>query len=194
MGQTGSGKSTLAAPLIADKPHLLIIDPKRQFEPAQEEYSTIHRPEDLPGARESVILYRPTPDDDELESYDRVLRWVYNRKNTFLYIDELLSLVGGPHTYPRYLKILYSQGRALNIGILGATQRPSGVPLFCISESQYFYMFHLSLKRDRQRMAEFMGERVEGDLQDRYSFWYYNQYARSPARELKLRIGATNVK
>lgn len=186
-GQTGSGKSTLAKYLIRDRRNLLVIDPKHEFDPGRPHkiVKTLHG---LSRSREDCIVYRPEPEDNDPDRYDILFRWVYERRNTFVYIDELTAVTKSALSYPMWLRAIYVQGRSMGIGILAATQRPTLIPLFCLSEAQKFWSFYLLLQNDRRRMAEWMGEIVETEPQERYGFYYKNTLTRERTREYVLKL------
>lgn len=188
VGQTGTGKSTLANYLIQDKRNLVVLDAKHEFQLARE-HVIMHGPDQLSKKTDDVILYRPSPEFANQESYDRVFHWIYDRRNTFLYIDEATALLGRTgFSYPEWLRALYNQGRSLGIGVLASSQRPSNLPLFMFTESFKFWKFYLLLKRDNERMAEFMGERVLSNHKNPHSFYYRSILSTSPAREFVLKL------
>ncbi len=186
-GQTGSGKSTLARYLILPQPHLLIVDPKREYK-IDRPHKIYDNLEKLSRSRDDCIIYRPKPEEMEPERYDRLFKWIFERRNTFVYIDELTAVTKSALSYPMWLRAIYVQGRSLGIGILAATQRPTMIPLFCLSEAQSFWSFYLLLQADRRRMAEWMGEIVEGEPSQKYGFYYKNTSSRDKTREYVLKI------
>ena len=188
VGQTGSGKSTLAKVIIEDKQPLLIIDPKREFEPFQGFDVIAEKPRDLSGVKFTTLVYRPTPEYSEPDDYEDVFKWVYYTGDMFVYIDELTAVTGGPLSYPKWLRALYVQGRSLNIGTLAATQRPSMIPTFTLSESRKFWKFFLLMRKDNERMAEFMGEEVLEPHRGAHSFYYKDIMSSGRAKEYELQI------
>ncbi len=143
------------------------------------------------------VIWRPTADEiDDPWIINDVLRQVYNKKNTRLWIDELMGLVRGPASYPPYLKALYTQGRSRRCGILSCTQRPSGIPLFALTESDVFIKFMLRMEQDQKRMATMMGNQViepktypaESVHNHEHSFFLLRSGDREP-REYLLDIG-----
>jgi len=185
-GRTGTGKTTVSKVIMAEKKFLLVIDPKREFETFQE-YEIVNEPQQLEETarktkNEKAIIYRPLPENiDNYEFYNLCLKWAFLRENTFVYIDELLSVVRNPMSYPSYLRAIYTQGRSKNVGILSATQRPANIPMFTKSECEYFWKFQLTLPKDQIAMSEYMGEEViEPDEFPKksvhsspYSFYFY---------------------
>lgn len=109
--------------------------------------------------------------------YENLWRWVWDNfqgKGITLYIDELyLTLRGNPNG-GTYLNALYTQGREKKIGTWASMQRPSRIPLICLSESEWIFQFRLSLENDRKRMKEIMGPDAMQSLQG-HQFLVYNQ-------------------
>jgi hypothetical protein len=201
------GKSTLANILIFDKPNLFVLDVKRNFELSRD-YFLASTPDEIERAdRErkpgrSAILYRPLPEYASYDELDLIYKWIYRRTNTFLYIDEMTATVGRSSlSYPPSLRSLITQGRGLGIGVLMATQRPSNLPLYVFSESQKFWKFFLLLRKDQQRMAEWMGDAVleprdfprrsahSGD----YTFFYRDITMRAGS-SIEYRLGEKTVR
>lgn len=173
VGKTGSGKTVLEKKLIdvlAVDNDVVIIDPKcgGDFDyPATEDYKV------LPAIirQNGIGVYKPPIIEDGIDHYDYVLKWIYDRSETVLVIDELYGLSQNGYTYPTWLKALYTRGRSRGITILACTQRPRGVPRFCISEVENFYVFNLGLKDDRKLLANELGESVMEQPAE-YAFWY----------------------
>jgi hypothetical protein len=207
LGQTRSGKTTLAEYLLIGKRNLVIIDPKHQFNPPFEQ-SIVYDPDELPDAARRIykiqkehpnrliaINYRPSIDALEDSDIDRVLRWIFNRENTLVYVDELTAIVKGPQSYPRGLRAIYTMGGSKNVGILAGTQRPSYLPRFVFSETDTFWQFYLGLQDDRETAAEWMnppsedGRRARALINsEKYSFWFYQQGMTGP-QQYKLQLG-----
>ena len=84
----------------------------------------------------------------------------FERGNTFTYIDEVTTIIPHAQRYPMYLRAIYTQGRGRRCGILTATQRPSGIPLYFSTEAGRFWKFFLANEDDQKRMAQYMGPEV----------------------------------
>lgn len=182
VGMTESGKSTLAEALLTQGryPYIVIIDPKGTFKYPG---AVATCPEDLGRLqRERIIIYRPGYQYLTMGEYDRVLEWVYRRGNTFLYIDEVFGLSDNGYTYPYALKAIYTRGRELNIGVLAATQRPSGIPTYTRTESNILIAFELQEETDRKRMSATMGKEVYINPPKSHTFWYYHNKAGGKAK------------
>jgi hypothetical protein len=182
LGKTGSGKSVLAKRMIESYPGLIvIIDPKATFKYRSE---LVESAEDFKSAEGRVLTVRLDPDiKNQTEEYNKILKEVYYEGNTLLYIDELYGLSENNRTYPSYLNAIYTRGRELNITILAASQRPTWIPLFCLSESEYFYVFQLTMEKDRKRVAEIVSPDFS-EASTNYDF----RFARSDSSDQKTEL------
>lgn len=177
MGQTGTGKSTLAPMLFPPNGHILVIDPKGMFggPGGLDDFQMVRNLHSLRWSRKSRIQLRLHPRLDDGETWDRVFWWIWERKNTFVYIDEI-NLVS-PGAFPiGGLRACITTGRERGVGILSATQRPAGIPRILRTESEWTYAFHLSTDDDLEAVAESMENdvvihrRAQG-----HQFWVHRQ-------------------
>ncbi len=166
VGQTGSGKSVMAKQLLLSTElwPVVIVDTKHEIELDDKSFpiaQTMVEVKRLLNRKVHGIRVRPSPEDlNEVEYYNELFKIIYDHKNVRLWIDELLGCVRGPTSFPYYLKALYTQGRSRGCGILACTQRPSGVPLFTLTESDVYLKFRLRMQVDQKRMSEMMGNSV----------------------------------
>jgi ABC-type dipeptide/oligopeptide/nickel transport system ATPase component len=185
VGRTGSGKSTLAASLLTQFPYVVVIDEKGRFQlPWSRTAKTpaeLFRQEIKPFEPQ---IYKPDLPHWQLEEYDKVFRWVFERQNTTLYVDEIGAAVNGPNSPPYYGGCI-TRGRELNIRVISGTQRPSRIPINLLSEADHYVMYSLQWEDDRKRMAQLMGEEVLIPLTDPHAFYYY-EVGGGPARQYIL--------
>ena len=175
VGKTRTGKTTLAMQILPKYLNVLAIDPlhvlKKKLPPG---YIIAGTPEGLPFAalRGKLILYQPRPEAMNWESYDRVYKWAFDRKNTMIYTDEGLRVMRSNGQAPPYMEACYTAGRQRGVGMITCTQRPAKVDLRVMSEAEHYVCFQLKLRADRERMAEVMeSERVLTPARG-HSFWY----------------------
>lgn len=180
VGKTGSGKTYLARMLVSQLDRVIVIDPKGSIKDKADwgldEWSPEVEKDIMSGAAVRARYTTDPETDDYQAAYEEIFRLAFQAKNIVVYIDELYGVIREGGRGGKWLRNLYTQGRELNVGTWGATQRPSWVPLFCISECEFFWVFRLQLAKDRARMAEIMGEKVmiEIDRRDKYGFWFYS--------------------
>ena len=175
VGKTGSGKTFLMKYLTRGLKRLMVLDPKAMIDPAEWhlDWVTTGGLRDLTKGKDARLLVR-TYDSSEWASF---LTTAWEATNVVVYIDELYALVEfGRIAPPRILSQLYTQGREKKVGVWGATQRPAWVPMFSISECDWFFAFRTQLQDDRKRLAELMGPEVlePVPVSDKYGFWMYS--------------------
>jgi DNA helicase HerA-like ATPase len=202
VGKTGSGKSFLMRFLVKQLRRCLVLDPKSMIDPVEWnlEWATQHGIRDLDRGKDVKLLVRGT----DMQDWTYWLQAAWDVGNVVVYIDELYALVDfGQAKAPQILSRLYTQGRERLVGVWGATQRPSWVPMFTMSESDWFFMFRVQLGDDRKRLAELMGESVLEPVPDRHGFWEYNTEWDYPlyvpqlivkAPEKQIEVAASTVK
>lgn len=104
------------------------------------------------------------------------------------FFDEGYSL----NRYSKALEALYTQGRSLQLPCITLSQKPKYLTPFTFSEADFFQIFHLNDKKDRQRVEEFVPGDLERRLPDFHSLWYdvgvdkVSEFSPVPARETIL--------
>ena len=179
-GRTGSGKTYFERYVLAGIQRLVALDPKGTLgrmapEWNLEDWSDRGRRKLLAG--EPVRLRVPPPPvdvGDDPRYWDTYIRDVYRAGNCILYLDEIYGVVPPGSKPPPSLTACYTRGRELGIGVHGCTQRPAWVPLFAMSEADWFFVFRLTLDEDRRRLASFMGASVMEPIKDRHGFLSYH--------------------
>lgn len=151
-GQTGSGKTTLAELLLRFRRYVVVYDAKGMLR--WDGYAVYRSFDKLCKARESRLIYKPAWENqydtnpDETEAF---FTWVYMRRNTTCYVDELFSVCRGD-IYPPHLGACLTRGRELGIELWSATQRPMRVPQVALSEAESTACFKLKMPQDRIRV------------------------------------------
>lgn len=178
-GRTGSGKSYLARRWVRGWRSGVAVDHKWNGIP----------PAELPGwqvvdgfraaleawPRIPRIIVRPHPGDLERGAgYDELAQRVLRAGWTGWYDDEVANVapIGRILTG---LERLYGEGRARQVPVVVATQRPIGVHNKLLSEADHLVIFQLQLPGDRDKLASFAGEQLTDPrlLQERHSFAHY---------------------
>lgn len=176
VGKSGCGKTTLALALVESMPRpVLIVDTKYSEgigdHAARHGWPIVNA---FPNVLEDVIVWRPTPlelsDPPTLDLYlDTLLQ---AKKPVSLYLDELYQLQTAGRAGPGLIG-LYTRGRERGFCILGGSQRPAWLSLFCLTESSKYFIMRLDLPQDKKRMAEITDDPqiAASSIGDRY-FWY----------------------
>jgi hypothetical protein len=108
-------------------------------------------------------------------NYERLFEYLYQQRNLTIYVDELYAVLPPSGRSP-YLQALYTRGRELGIGTWGSMQRPSWVPLYTLSESEWIYLFRLQLQADRKRMMEMIGDAAGAELKGHELLVYHQSW------------------
>lgn len=197
VGKTGSGKTYGAYQFLRDVPRLIVIDPKHSEGIAEWGLEQWDGPVSVPRWRDVVrrginhherrfvqqrkilsgkenfqYVFSPAPDYD----YESLWGWIWDNlqgRDVTIYIDELYLTLKN-NTGGKYLRALYTQGREKGIGTWASMQRPTLVPLICLTECEWFFVFRLTLDDDKKRMSKIIGKEAMADLKG-HSFFMYNQ-------------------
>jgi DNA helicase HerA-like ATPase len=173
-GKTGSGKTYLARLLLANVQRLIVIDPKATLEswsieiPSSRDWSKFGH--DKPGRYR--ILAPIT--SDPVDWYESLFARLYAMGNLTVYIDEAYAITPPGSQPGAWLSALYTRGRERGISVWAATQRPAWIPLFMLSEADWFFMFRLQLAEDRKRMAALIGNAVFAPIPDKHGLFVYH--------------------
>lgn len=184
-GMTGTGKSFLCENYLRTYDYVVKLDTKGETDERRMmgvspwdgleenvDFTVVRHFEELDDVETPKIIYVPDYDEQTLDNFNVFLRWVFERQNTILWIDELLSL-GTASSYPKELGRIMTQGRSKNVGVWCCTQRPSGIPSIVTANVSYIFCFALALPQDRKRIVETSGIPKMMEIPDGYNFWYY---------------------
>lgn len=154
---------------------VVVIDPKAEFWVDKKKDLVIENPKDLPKSDTTrPIIYRPDPDFDSQDDYERVFRWLYKVKNCAVIIDEVYAVAPSMQRARMY-KALLTRGRSLGIATYSATQRPRNIPVEILTESEHRFIFRLDLDDDRRRIFEATGRsEFLKPVPAQYTFRYQN--------------------
>jgi energy-coupling factor transporter ATP-binding protein EcfA2 len=168
-GQTGSGKTTLARVLLQQRKYVVILDSKGTIKwPGYTRVESFRKLTELEPEAHPKIVYHPTYWEEKNGTMDAFFRWVYDRRNCTLYVDELMGCTRGDD-YPDYYGACLTRGRELKIEVWSGTQRPKNIPQVSMSEAEHAFIFRLRMPQDRVRVQEVAGidARLIGQLRKR---------------------------
>ena len=171
VGRTGSGKTQAAAWLLSeahfDKQPYIIFDYKLdELLNASDLIKEIGVEEKLPTAP-GIYIVHPLPEIDD-ERAEQMLMRIWKQENVGVYIDEgyMLPQKAG-------LRAILTQGRSKKIPVIMLSQRPSQILRFCVSESDYFMIFHQNDRRDQKCINEFTPKGFAyTEVPEYHSKWY----------------------
>ncbi len=186
-GKTGTGKTYLARHLTQRLTRLVVLDGKGtlgswELEPWDREARRALKANEP--IRTRVVLGSVT--GDPVDYWVSVLETLYSVSNVTIYIDEVYMIIDPGTRAPAIFTALYTQGRELGIGVWAATQRPTWIPLVCMSEAEHFWMFRLNLEEDRKRMSAFMGPDVMQPIRDVHGYYYMRDVWDDPIYQAKF--------
>lgn len=139
---------------------------------------------DNPG-KKGLYIIRPLPHELDSDECENFLWRMHKRKRIGMWFDEGYMM----NKFSKALNALYTQGRDLQIPLITLSQKPKYLSQFALSESDFFQVFQLNDKKDRQRVNEFMPADLERRLPDFHSLWYdvsrdkVSEFSPVPARE-----------
>lgn len=188
-GGTGSGKSVLADVYTAGAEETVIkIDIKddtyarrRDGDPIwrglveNEDFEVVSSLEDVKKSEFRKIIYVPPFEEQTLENYNELARYVYTEGDMRLWIDELMLFTNSAQSYPDFLKAILVSGRSRRATVTMCTQRPMGIPALCIANSQHFFVFSMNNDQDRRKMADVTGCKKFLQVPPKHAFWYYRE-------------------
>lgn len=128
---------------------------------------------DLDDIKTDKIIYCPKFEEMNIDTYNMFFKWIYDRQNTIVWIDELMSFTTA-QSYPEELKRLMIMGNSKNVSAWCCTQRPSGIPSIVTANSTYIFCFNLNMYTDRQKMYQITGCEEMLEMPKDHNFWYYS--------------------
>ena len=195
-GMTGTGKSFLAERYLSGYDYVVKLDTKGETDERlrdglsawdglieNEDFTIIRHLDMLDDCETNKIIYVPSYDEQNEDTFNQFFRWIFERENTIVWVDELMS-VGTASRYPKELGRIYQQGRSKNVSIWACSQRPSGIPLIVGANCSYFFVFDMALPQDRKRLVEITGMPELMEMPNGYNFWYYKMGERKPVKAI----------
>lgn len=183
-GTTGTGKSYLTEKYVSGYKYVVKLDTKNETDERLEKGEsawtdlkegidfTICRSIDaLDDVNTSKIIYVPDYDEQNEETFNQFFRWIFERGNTVVWVDELMS-IGSASRFPREFGRIMTQGRSKNVGVWSCSQRPSGIPTIVFSNSQYFFVFDMTQHADRKKLVDATGLSEMLEMPTGFNFWY----------------------
>lgn len=176
VGRSGSGKTYLGRYLMLRTPlRWVVLDSK--WDPGYDRYAPL---KGICGARtltrawdgQQIVVVRPKPSENKAAILDMWLGELHDWFEGFgTLIDETYQVSVG--TQPGDgLTGLVTRGRARRQTVIMGCQRPTWVPLFVFTESNFVAELSLSTDKDRKRVADSTGVPAAMEqLPPRYWLW-----------------------
>ena len=185
-GQTGTGKSVLAEIYLAGMGRVIKLDTKGEYYERKKkglvqwrglkegtDFTIVFKLSEIDDVTTPKIIYVPSFQEMTIETYDELMKYVYQREDTILWIDELMEVAPSAFKYPPYLKGLYTRGRSKNVAVWACTQRPSDIPAICLANSSHYFIFAMQLPSDREKIAKATGQPEFFKQPTGYDFYYW---------------------
>lgn len=162
--RTRSGKTTFARAVLDIRDWVVVFGTKPED---QELYGGFEKrgyvikdhwsPSDT---SEQRIIFRPGGDlldtDRQRQEFTRVLNEIYRVGGWTVYIDEVLVL-SRDLGMTRILDRMWTQAASNDVTMVAGSQRPRGVPMNMIEQSEWFALWKINDVEDRARAAETLG-------------------------------------
>ena len=205
LGKTASGKTFLARYLLklayAKGWRIVIVDPKKDWMGrglAKKRFGkrpgTVDAPVLVTGFDKTLRcqIIQPVTWDARM---DAMAAAIMKEGNTIIYFDEVSQLANA-NAIPLRMKILFTQGRSLNVGAWSGSQRPVMIPEDVKSQAEVWFIFRLTKKKDREVVEGYVPveetpELVRKSLPYRY-FWFYEDSMSKPVLIAPLKLGRTS--
>jgi len=176
-GRNGSGKTYLARNYLAGYTNVFCLDIKGTLvwpEVDERDLTIVTNLRDVKKCKTDKCIYKPDPEEMTPEFYDEFFKFIYERGNTIVWVDEVMGVTPNAQRIPFWYRAILTRGRELGVSAWSLSQRPSGINLLPISEARHILSFDLNLPQDRKRMAETTGSPEFLEKPGKYKFWYYN--------------------
>ena len=186
-GMTGTGKSFFAEAYLANYEYVIKLDSKGEYDERKKkglnpwrglkegvDFEMVRHLEQLPFCECPKIIYCPAEEEaDDEEFIDEFFRFCYERENTMVWVDELMSVASASRC-PHYLRIICTRGRSRNVALWACSQRPADIPSIVTANSTHFIVYKLMKDADRKRMYADTGcpEMLENP-KGKFTFWYF---------------------
>ena len=198
-GMTGTGKSFLCEQYLSRYDYVVKLDTKDETTERQlagvsawdgleenKDFTIVRNIDLLDDVETKKIIYAPPYDEQNEETFNRFFKWCFDRGNTIVWVDELMS-IGTVHRYPKELGRLMTQARSKNVARWCCTQRPSGIPNIVPANCSYFFVFDMALPQDRKKLVEVTGMMEMYELPTGYNFWYYKMGERQAVKGILVK-------
>jgi hypothetical protein len=188
VGQTGSGKTAFVIFMLKRmrQSPIVLYDTKEEpkFLALPDSVIVTGLPaltEEIKNGTADYIIFRPDVHlSADHEALDQLLLYHYdNFSGIPVYIDEVYAFHNNGKAGPGLIACL-TRGRSRGITVIMSTQRPAWLSMFAMTETQRFYVFALTWRKDRMKMGEAIPDFEDLPLPKKHGFWFYRQGSERP--------------
>jgi hypothetical protein len=195
IGSTGCGKTTVARQILsrrrfvlalATKPRDPIVQGFRRDGFAIVRHWDQYSPQLFPKALLWPKVRKMEDIDHQREQFRHALNFLFETGHISGYADELQYITDARYCgLSQEVELLHQQGRALRCAFVGATQRPSRVPLTTYSEPSHLFLWQTKEESDVKRIRSMGGafdskevQKAIQQLPSKHHFLYLNADSR----------------
>ena len=164
IARTRSGKTTFAREVLGIRDYVVVFGTKPRdvelyggFEARGYVIKDKWSPDET---RDNRVIFRPggglMDTGEQKRAFTQALSELYEVGGWCVYIDEVLVLARDLGM-TRILDRMWTQAASNDVTIVAGTQRPRGVPLNMLEQSEWFALWHIPDLEDRERAAEVLG-------------------------------------
>lgn len=166
IGQTGSGKTTLALELLQRRRYVCILATKprdKTFSNLRKQGYAITREWPVPHEVWERVVFWPKVSQmrnirTQRDAIADCLESIYETGGWTAYMDEVRYISDpGYLGLATHVKLLLTQGRALDVSVVSGSQRPAWVPLECYSQATHLFFWRESDDANLKRVASIGG-------------------------------------
>jgi len=174
IGSTGGGKTSLARRVLPLRSYVVTVatKPKDDNLQAMIDVDGFRRVKSWPvdPRRDPRVVYWPPSgglSDSHLqrEAILDVMEYVWHAGGWSIYFDELVEVSDALSLKPELVRML-RQGRSSKVTIIGATQRPRGIPLECYSQATHLFFWQQNDADDLARISDLGGRTNKSAIRD----------------------------
>lgn len=185
VGKTGCGKTTLAERICANFDQVFVLDSKGELD--WKGYKICTKLADVVKSTGHVI-WQPNPHEQNIETYDAYFKWLYDRRNTVSYVDEVFAICKNSQSIPFWFKAILTRGRSRNVASFNSTQEPVQIPRSILAQAEFYFVFKMKMGFDREKIESITGiPRDKLEALQMHEFFYADD-SDYFSRKLKLRI------
>ena len=175
IGPQGSGKTRMLKALFTQKSHGVVIDAKQVKDEHWERVGKVT--ERIYGLRGGRYVWKASKEFiTDADTQSKLFEQLLESGPRVVAIDEGFTL------FPTHgTRLFGTQCRGKRVSFIFCCQRPSSVPLYFITDANFWIIFWLANDDDRKRVQHAVGRKIDWSVlqQNEYSFLVFDNRGRS---------------